>query len=491
MKEFVKKNKKKILVINIIIIVIISLVICYILFLKPKINITLNNTTSPTNNITEVEVLTEYNDAGVSTCYGNKTLFKKSKCKDLSSYLTTIGTVDTSVLGDYTIKYVVDYHKKRAEKTRVVKVVDTTPPELVLNEGNTACPNKEYVEAGYTSIDNYDLDITDKVQIEKVDNTITYTSTDSSNNTTTLIRDIVYIDDVAPVITLNSGETINVVLGSNYNEAGYKATDNCDEDITDKVTIKSNVNTDSVGTYTIEYSVTDNAGNVATATRTVKVYKQRVNTVHVPSGKTIYLTFDDGPSAYTFELLDILKRYNVKATFFVTATRPGYNYNITRAYNEGHAIGLHTATHNYYNIYQSVDAYFNDLNTIDDLVYSLTGNRSKLIRFPGGSSNTVSRNVCAGIMTTLARETQNRGYSYFDWNVSSGDAAGNNPSTQTIANNVISSLGGGSTYIVLQHDINYNSVKAVPQIIEYGLANGYNFAPLNINSPTAHHAINN
>lgn len=110
-----------------------------------------------------------------------------------------------------------------------------------------------------------------------------------------------------------------------------------------------------------------------------------------------------------------------------------------------------------------------------------------LIRFPGGSSNTVS-DFNPGIMTTLAKEVEVRGYKYFDWNVGSSDTATNN--SATIANNVINRLKKGSN-IVLQHDTKYASVKAVSEIIEYGLANGYVFAALDITSPSAHHTIAN
>ena len=253
--------------------------------------------------------------------------------------------------------------------------------------------------------------------------------------------------------------------------------------ITDRVKISNNVDSDKVGKYTISYTVSDDLNNTTKLTRTVYVYEKNPD---VPIGdKVIYLTFDDGPSKYTEELLDILKKYNVKATFFVTSN--GSDDTIKRAYEEGHSIGLHTYSHNYSKVYQSVDAYFNDLNKISSRVEKITGEKSKLIRFPGGSSNTVSK-FNPGIMTTLAKEVEVRGYKYFDWNVGSSDTSTSDSSK--IANNVIKSLKKGSN-IVLQHDTNYSSVKAVSEIIEYGLNNGYVFAPLDITSPSAHHTIAN
>src|SRR5699024_5238173 len=103
--------------------------------------------------------------------------------------------------------------------------------------------------------------------------------------------------------------------------------------------------------------------------------------------KAVYLTFDDGPSENTGRILDILKQYNIKATFFVTGNNQEHDDMIKRAFDEGHSIGLHTYTHDYASVYASEEAYFDDLKKISDLVESIIGQKSYLIRFPGGSSN--------------------------------------------------------------------------------------------------------
>ncbi len=209
--------------------------------------------------------------------------------------------------------------------------------------------------------------------------------------------------------------------------------------------------------------------------------------VEEPTGNVIYLTFDDGPSQYTQELLDVLDRYNVKATFFVTNT--GYTDMIAEEYRRGHSIGIHTASHDYDEIYASQDAYFADLGKMSDIIFEKTGERTNLIRFPGGSSNRVS-SFNPGIMTTLTEVVRERGYQYFDWNVSSGDA-GETTDTDVVAKNVIDGCTDRSASIVLQHDIKGYSVAAVEQIIQWGQANGYTFARLTMDSPSAHHRINN
>ena len=208
----------------------------------------------------------------------------------------------------------------------------------------------------------------------------------------------------------------------------------------------------------------------------------------VPSGqKVCYLTFDDGPSANTLKILDILNKYGVKATFFVINSADiGYVKNI---YEAGHTVGLHTATHNYSQIYASTDAYFNDLQQISDKVESIIGIKPTVMRFPGGSSNKVSAKYCGGIMTRLVSLVQERGYSYFDWNVASGDADSNTPSYTYIRNNVLNSTKNKNSACVLMHDssVKTTTVQALPEIIEGLTAMGYRFEALTPETYGYHH----
>lgn len=206
-----------------------------------------------------------------------------------------------------------------------------------------------------------------------------------------------------------------------------------------------------------------------------------------PSGNVIYLTFDDGPSKYTQELLDVLDRYNVKVTFFVTNS--GYTDMIGEEYRRGHSVGIHSASHDYDEIYASQDAYFADFEKMSDIIYEQTGERTKLLRFPGGSSNRVS-SFNPGIMTTLTEAVQERGYQYFDWNVLSGDA-GETTDTDEVVRRVTEGCKDFTSSVVLQHDIKGFSVAAVERIIQWGLENGYTFERLTVDSPSAHHRINN
>lgn len=205
--------------------------------------------------------------------------------------------------------------------------------------------------------------------------------------------------------------------------------------------------------------------------------------IQPPKNGICYLTFDDGPSnTVTPRILDILAKYNIKATFFVTGT--GNLSLLPRIAAEGHTIGLHTNTHNCYvkndtNIYYSIENYLLDLKAVSDKVESIVGKKSSIIRFPGGSSNNVSK-ICPGIMTNLSKLLPDMGYSYFDWNVLSGDANANNVPAKRIINNVLSQASNKQSICVLMHDTDAKSTTAdaLEQII-IGLSGmGFHFESL-------------
>ena len=205
--------------------------------------------------------------------------------------------------------------------------------------------------------------------------------------------------------------------------------------------------------------------------------------------KTVYLTFDDGPSQYTPQILDILDSYGVKATFFVK-NNGRYNYLMKTIVDRGHQIALHTYSHDYKKIYSSDEAYFADLKQISDLVYSQTGVEAKIIRFPGGSSNSISRKYSNGIMTRLTKSVVEKGYIYFDWNCSNGDADG----AKTTAKQLEFCRQypkSSSTIVVLMHDTKPATMESLAQIIEYFHSQGMKFGVLTENTPVVHHRVTN
>ena len=408
--------------------------------------------------------------------------------------LSVTNEVDTGKLGEYKVRYYAADEKHSGEAFRTVIVEDTTPPEIILKEDEDAytLPGHEYEEIGFEARDAYDGDLTDQTEIEVKDDTVYYKVTDSSGNTAEKERKIVYDDRKAPEITLEGGAEVIWYNDSPYADS-FKAEDDLDGDVTSKVTVEGKVDTSQNGDYTLVYKVTDSYGNEAETTRIVHVTDRPPNAAEPDNAKVIYLTFDDGPYQYTDELLDILKKYNVKATFFTTACY-GYKECIRREYEEGHTVAIHTYTHDYAKIYSSTEAFWADIEAQNDLIEQMTGHRTNLFRFPGGSSNTISANYCPGIMTELVRQAAERGYEYFDWNVTSGDS-GETTVTEVVLENVKRIVSQNAEYgaksIVLQHDIKNFSVAAVEDIIKWGLENGYMFLPLTANSPKSHHGINN
>ena len=414
--------------------------------------------------------------------------------------VTFSGAVDTKALGTYeltcTAQRELNYYlgSLRFEESRTlqVHVVDTTPPEIILVADPNAftLPGADYVEEGFTAIDNCDGDLTDRVVRWVKDGVVYYKATDSSANVTEITREINYDDPVAPELTLQGKDTVIVVQNQKYVEPGYAAVDNLDGDLTEKVAVTGSVDIATLGTYELRYTVTDSYGNTTVVPRTVIVreYPELPENMPIveavdpvkPEGKVIYLTFDDGPSAYTNYLLDILAKYDVKATFFVV--NRGYHHLLKRMAEEGHTVAMHCGEHVYSKIYVSEEAYFEDLKTIQDVILEQTGQLSTIVRFPGGTSNEVSRQYNSGIMTRLSKMLDAMGYRYFDWNVSSGDA-GETTDPDEIYKNIIGGIQQRDVSIVLQHDIKKYSIDAVENVIKWALKNGYTFKALTTDSP--------
>ena len=314
---------------------------------------------------------------------------------DLTDKVVISGNVDTKKLGKYKLSYEINSLFFSDKVEREVLVIDEEAPVIELNGDVDVylCPNSTYQEDGYKVSDNYDSDLSSNVIVETIDNVIYYKVTDSSGNEAVSKRNIYYEDKEVPKLELNGSSTIYVYRGEKYKELGYNASDNCLGDITNRVVVSNNVNVNRLGTYKVDYGVSDDSGNKTDISRVVKVIDRPVN----KSG-TIYLTFDDGPSqTITAKVLDILKEEGVLATFFVINRSDSLNYLIKREYNEGHTVALHAYNHNYASIYTSMNSYFADLEKIQNKIKGITGEKSMIIRFPGGSSNTISRNYKKGI----------------------------------------------------------------------------------------------
>lgn len=406
--------------------------------------------------------------------------------KDITDKVKTTGSVDSKKIGDYHINYQLKYFGFTVNKKRNISVEDLENPVLTLQGNNpaTICPNAKYEEEGVTALDSVDGDLTEKIKKREYSDKIIYSVVDKNGNRGTITRDLIREDKEAPTITLNSGDTIAIYQGETFVDPGYEVVDNCDKEV--KVEVSGTVDANNVGSYQITYKSVDQKQNESIITRTVVVNPKPNN-----AGKMIYLTFDDGPSSsITPGILQILKEENVKATFFVINHGDNLNYLIKQEDMDGHTVALHSASHNYHSLYQSVDSFFYDFSLIQNKVYQITGKKSTIIRFPGGSSNTVSK-FNPGIMTVLTKEVTKRGFTYFDWNVSSEDAGGAR-SASDVYRNVMNNLGS-KINIVLMHDFegNYKTLNALRDIIREGKRLGYTFAPITTSTSPIHHHVNN
>ena len=197
--------------------------------------------------------------------------------------------------------------------------------------------------------------------------------------------------------------------------------------------------------------------------------------------KWVCLTFDDGPSKTTPEVLAALDAAGVHGTFFVVAT--GYNEKylplLTQAAAAGHQIALHSASHEYSDIYRSSAAYWKDIALLKQRIAPYVDAESiRYLRFPGGSTNTIShRYGGSDIMKKLKADAESRGFTYVDWNVCAEDSLGGHPSASTIYNNIIREVGDKNTCVVLMHDTNAtkNTAAALPDVIRWFKNAGYRF----------------
>ncbi len=206
-----------------------------------------------------------------------------------------------------------------------------------------------------------------------------------------------------------------------------------------------------------------------------------------PEGRLVYITFDDGPSVYTDRILDILKEYGVKATFFVCGTgdkdeslRSAYK----RIVDEGHTIGMHSYSHVYSKVYGDLDLFQYDLDKIRNLIYNETGVVPKYYRFPGGSGNTIASLPMDEYISVL----YSQGMEYYDWNVYGGDSSGNRLSPSDIVKNTLDGVDRRKTAVILLHDTGSrkNTVEALPGILEGLKERGLEIKAIDDETPPLH-----
>lgn len=200
--------------------------------------------------------------------------------------------------------------------------------------------------------------------------------------------------------------------------------------------------------------------------------------------KVVYLTFDDGPSSKsTAKILEILKLYDVKATFFVQGKNAIKNAeSLKLIHDAGHAIGNHSYSHNYTLIYSDEDSFWEDFEKCQEAIHSVVGIYPELYRFPGGSTAAVDVNG-ESFVTSINVALLEKGMQHCDWNIDSGDAVSGHISAGSIKNNAFSQIGKKKNAVVLMHDTDSkdSTIDALPEVIEHYLAMGYRFDVLEPN----------
>ena len=462
-----KQHKKAAFFISLLI--IINLIIGAFILFQPKVKFTKKNI--------DVEINSAYDT--------------KSNIKNLNKLNPQLLSIDDSQLNLTTLgTYPIHCKYKNKTYTYQVNIKDTIAPQFNIHEG--------------TLEQNETLDPNSLVS-DIVDNTKTtvrlkkdYTfNTPGEYNISILVEDegknitekqtkitVLPPDTTPPTITGTKDYTLFVGEKADFSK---NVTVSDDRDTNPTLTINSDeIDFNTPGVYKIYYTATDKNKNETSITQNVTV-----KSVVTDQNKTVYLTFDDGPSHNTSKVLEVLNRYNIKATFFVIGTNPQYYHLIKEAHQQGHTIGLHSYSHNYSNVYASKESYFNDLNQIGEVVKNQIGYVPKYIRFPGGSSNTISANYTKGIMSDLSQAVHLKGYEYYDWNVGSGDADGNNVPFQKIIKNATNSNANQIMILFHDTDAKNTTIEALPAIIEYYRVRGYQFKAINENSYVSHHGINN
>lgn len=287
------------------------------------------------------------------------------------------------------------------------------------------------------------------------------------------------VDKTAPKIEMQGGSTIYVQSLDNLDniDPGVVVTDNYDKDIR----AKRERNKISETEYEFVYTATDSSGNVT-------IEKRRI----VMATGVIYLTFDDGPSNVTPEILDILEKNDVKATFFIVDYSEEDKETIQRVINDGHTLGIHGISHDYATIYSSVTAALENFTDLKEKLLNDFGYEATFIRFPGGSSNTVSKKYSEGLMTKVTEAVEQEGLVYYDWNVDVNDAGGARTASK-IYDNFVEGIASKRENVVLMHDGfgHEATAEALQRIIDYAKYNGYEFSAISENTVPVQHSVNN
>lgn len=416
-----------------------------------------------------VEVGTDYYDAGAKAIAYNP----KTGAKQID--VTTTGNVDVDKIGRYRVTYSAIFQGTQYTAERTVKVVDTTPPVITVNYH--ANNNIDWITGPETyevkATDNYDGDITNRIRTSEENGMLLFTVNDSSGNAAQAtckkprpvgIQEILFPDET-DVIYSYVGETPVVPKAVVYDTLG--------NDLSSYLRTSGTYDPNKAGRYEVRYYIQNNAGEIADAYRTF-IINQRMNpNLIVNPNKVIYLTWNGGPGYNTQKVLDILTKYNVRATFFVSCNDRNYYSVINSMRNSGHTIGLYTNSQDYADLYQSADKYEQDIWNLQKIIENQIGAKTFVMRFPGGSD--YGKGASSFTMARLRGDYKAAGYRWYDWTIDSNDL---NSTANQVYMNVVSNVRNAATNIVVFNDSSVATLSALENIIKWGLDNGYTFMPL-------------
>ena len=284
-------------------------------------------------------------------------------------------------------------------------------------------------------------------------------------------------------VVLKGEENLTWVCGVPFEEPGYMALGSDGDDRSDQVQVTGEVVFWQPGDYELEYAFQNEAGETVRAVRRIHQVPAPLPETATSEEKVIYLTFDDGPCEYTQQVLELLARYDAKATFFVILSREEECAELLPGIQEqGHSIGIHAYDHEYSRLYRGADEYFADLWKAQQLLYSYTGTYTQILRFPGGS--TTAKSLLGSDFPAVQQGLADMGMRYFDWNVQPEDSKGHSSSDTLYA--FCRGVPKWETPVVLQHDTRVYSVHALEAMLRWGTENGYRFEGLGVQTPEVH-----
>ena len=391
--------------------------------------------------------------------------------------------VNVDQLGEYPV----DYEFNGKTYTLDIEVVDTKAPEVILNDKKVALNQNVSPEYFIDSIKDQtktNVSFKKKYKFDKLEDkeVVIIIEDEGHNKIEKTIKTQIVEDTKKPVITAGNQ---SVIVGSKVDLKSLIQVED-DFDTNPTVTINdSGFDPHKIGKYKVEIVAKDFSGNESRKSIFVQVIDKTGK-----NEKVVYLTFDDGPSRHTPEVLDILKKYDCKASFFITGMNPQYRKYIKIAHDQGHTIGLHTYSHDYSEVYASTDAFFKDLNKVGAVAKEYLGFVPRYIRFPGGSSNTISRKYTPGIMTKLTKMVEEKGYDYYDWNAENGDGYSHMSKSEMYRR---ATMSNQNQIMILMHDSNgkQNTVDILPSVIEHYQKKGYTFKAIDDSSMVPHQQVNN